>query len=78
MIAMRHKEEMAEFYFATFIETIVSKFSRWWYEEAHSYFFKILEKVLWKSRILVLKIENFLFRKVRAVRDISERNGSDH
>lgn len=80
VIALRHREKMAEFSFAVFMGNFETKFVEWWYSKAHSYFFKILERFLRKSRILVLKIESFLFRKARAVRGISERNenGNGH
>lgn len=74
MIAVRHREDIAEFRFALFMENALEKFAQWWYSEAHGYFLKVLEKLLRRSRILVLKVENFLFRKVHAVRGISERN----
>jgi len=76
VIALRHKEEIAEFHFAIFMESITAKFFKWWYSEAHSYSLWVLERFLRKSRISVLKIESFLFRKARAVRNISERNGN--
>ncbi|MEK7559741.1 MAG: hypothetical protein AAB522_00355 [Patescibacteria group bacterium] len=74
VLALRRKEEIAQFNFATFMDNIVSKILEWWYSEAHSYFLKILEKYLRKSRIWVLKMESFLFRKARAIRNISEKN----
>lgn len=74
VVAIRHKDQIAEFYFAAFMESLISNFKEWWFSEAHSYFLKLLEKYLRKSRIFVLKIESFLFRKVHAVRGISERN----
>ena len=74
VIAMRHKNDVIEFRFALFMENVISRASEWWYSKAHAYFLKVLEKFLRKSRILVLKIENFLFRKARVVRGISERN----
>ena len=76
VIVLRHREEIAEFHFATFMESITAKFVKWWHEEANSYFLKVLERFLRKSRILVLKIESFLFRKAHAIRGISERNGN--
>lgn len=78
VIALRRKEEIMEFNFATFMNNAIEKFLEWWYEEAHAYFFKFLEKFLRRSRIWVLKVESFLFRKVHAVRGISERNGSSN
>lgn len=78
VIVIRHKDKISEFYFATFMKSLVNRFLDWWYKEAHSYFLKLLEKYLRKSRILVLRIESFLFRKVHAVRDISERNGNNN
>lgn len=77
VIALRHKEKILQFRFAVFMEEASEKISQWWYEEMHAQFLKMLEKYLRKSRILVLKIESFLFRKARAVRDISERNGNN-
>jgi|SRR3989344_532504 len=76
VIALRHREEIVEFHFATFMENITAKIVEWWYSEAHSYFLKVLERFLRKSRILVLKVESFLFRKAHAIRGISERNGN--
>lgn len=80
VIALRRKEEISQFHFATFMENMISRVSEWWYLEAHAYFLKILEKYLRKSRIWVLKVESFLFRKARAIRGISERNsnGNEH
>ena len=76
VIALKHKEEVSKFHFAVFMEELVEQFRQWWYSEAHPYFLKLLERFLRKTRILVLKIESFLFRKARAVRGISERNGN--
>lgn len=78
VIALRRKEEIIQFHFATFMENMISRASEWWYLEAHAYFLKILEKYLRKSRIWVLKVESFLFRKARAIRGISERNENGH
>ena len=74
VIALKHKEEINKFNFAIFMEDILKQIHQWWYSEAHPHFLKLLEKFLRKSRIRVLKVENFLFRKARAVRNISERN----
>lgn len=78
IIAIRHREFIMEFRFALFMDWVFDKLSEWWYGEAHSYFLKLLEKALRRFRIWTLKMESFLFRKVHAVRGISERkeNGS--
>lgn len=78
VIALRHKEEIMEFNFAIFMNNAIGKFLEWWYYEAHADFFKFLEKFLRRSRIWVLRVESFLFRKVHVVRGISERNGGSN
>lgn len=79
VIALRHKKNILEFQFARFCDGMLEKISEWWYGEAHSYFLKLLEKTLQRFRIWALKTESFLFRKVHAVRGISERaNGNGH
>lgn len=77
-ITLRHKEEITEFRFALFMESALGELSHWWYNEAHAYFFRVLEKLLRRSRIWVLKVESFLLRKAHAVRSISERNGNGY
>lgn len=80
VIAVRHKEDLMEFRFALFMNGLLESFSVWWFGEAHGYFLKLLEKTLQRFRMWALKTESFLFRKVHAVRNISERkengNGS--
>ena len=78
VIAVRHREDILEFRFAFFMNGMLDKLLQWWYGEAHSYFLKLLEKTLQRFRMWALKTESFLFRKVHAVRGISERkeNGS--
>ena len=78
VIAIRHREDILELKFAFFMDGLMEKISEWWYGEAHSYFLKLLEKTLQRFRMWALKTESFLFRKVHAVRGISERkeNGS--
>jgi len=79
VIAIRHREDILEFKFALFMDGMLEMLSGWWYGDAHSYFLKALEKALRRFRIWTLKMESFLFRKVHAVRGISERkeNGND-
>lgn len=77
IIALRHRENILEFQFARFCDSMLEKISEWWYGEAHGYFLKLLEKVLQRFRMLALKTESFLFRKVHAVRGISERVNSN-
>ncbi|MEK7503107.1 MAG: hypothetical protein AAB556_01525 [Patescibacteria group bacterium] len=79
VMALRNRKDILEFQFARFCDGMLERLSDWWYGEAHSYFLKVLEKALRRFRIWTLKMESFLFRKVHAVRGISERkeNGSD-
>ena len=76
VIALRHREQMAGFNLAVFMEDAGKQIVAFWYSHMHSQMFTLLEKQIRWTRIQVLKIENFLFRLTHGVRGISERNGN--
>ena len=76
IIALRHKESFAAFKFAVFIESLRTEASGVWHGHLRERTFSLLENILHRTRILFTKMEFLLFRALRRIRGIKEKNGS--